>query len=333
MLPGDWRTAIDDRVREATELLGTVDGVRGLLLAGGVGRGEPWPLSDLDIMPVYDRARQRAAAAEVERRRSLLEGFWGWAGCPAFLDVGWLSFTADEVEQALAAGAELAAAHMAEPRWFHGLDKAHGGHALPGSDPSVGEFGTWLTEVRFQPPVVAARLQRWAGDVRSALREAREQLAGGEAEAALLAVHRAAEAVIDLLTERWGTRTSSLGRRWTRFERLAAEHGQALLATDVLTCRGARTPDVAERLRRAPGWLHHRVLVAYQARISAGEPVSPEQNARDQLIAFAQLWTRRRLPRAAWAAPVVLPSPRAAIELLEAFVDGGGWATSGRRVT
>jgi hypothetical protein len=323
-MPGDWRTALDDRVRDANELLGAVDGVRGLVLAGSVGRGEPWPLSDLDLVPVYDLLRRQAASAEVERRRSALEGFWGWASWPVSLDVGWLSFTVDEVEQALAAGAELAAAHMAERRWFHGLDKAYGGRALPGSDPRVGEFATWLTQARFQPPVVAARLRRWAGDARSALRQAEDQLAGGDTKAALPAVHRAAEATIDLLTERWGTRTSSLGRRWTRFERLAAEHRATRLAADVLACRGARPHDVAERLRQAPGWLHHRVLVAYQARISAGEPVSPEQNARDQIIAFAQLWSRRHLPHAAWAAPVVWPSAQAAIELLTALADGGG---------
>ena len=58
--------------------------------------------------------------------------------------------------------------------------------------------------------------------------------------------------------------------------------------------------DAAPRLAVAPWWLHRRIDAALAARLSAGEDVTPAQNARDQLVGFAHLWRRRGLPPQPW---------------------------------
>ncbi|GGM31073.1 hypothetical protein GCM10011608_14570 [Micromonospora sonchi] len=55
----------------------------------------------------------------------------------------------------VAAGPEYAVTRMADRRWFHGLDKAYGGHAAS-PDGELGEaFAAWTAEVRCHPAVVA----------------------------------------------------------------------------------------------------------------------------------------------------------------------------------
>src|SRR5262245_32521733 len=98
-----WRELLAERVDEAIAELSAVDGVGGLVVGGSVGRGEPWPLSDIDMLPILVDDAQ--ASAELERRRSFLVDWWAASGRAQTLDVGWLCFTTQEVEQALTGGA------------------------------------------------------------------------------------------------------------------------------------------------------------------------------------------------------------------------------------
>jgi hypothetical protein len=64
-------------------------------------------------------------------------------------------------------------------------------------------------------------------------------------------------------------------------------------------------------VEQAPWWLRHRIAAALAARRHAGEAVTPQQNARDQLIAFSRRWHHRGLPAQPWSQPVAstLPDP------------------------
>jgi hypothetical protein len=286
--------ALGRRLAEAVGLLGSIDGVSGLILGGGVGRDEAWPLSDVDIVVVYADGARDAAVAELERRRARIEDFWGWCGVSGSLDLGALWFTESEAAAAVATGPAGLAARTGEERWFHAMDRAYRGRVELGRQPVVAELSALLTSARFAPEVVAARVGRWADRATAAL-------AAGD-------VATAAEALLDLSTERWGGRSGAYGRRWSRFEAFASRHGHADVAETILAGGGARVGDVAPRLAAAPWWLRHRSAAALAARLAVGERVTPEQNARDQLVAFAHLWGRRGLPPQPWTEPTPPPT-------------------------
>ena len=48
-----WRALHAERLQEAAEQLAGVPGIRGLVLGGSVAREAHWPLSDIDIIPIW----------------------------------------------------------------------------------------------------------------------------------------------------------------------------------------------------------------------------------------------------------------------------------------
>ena len=120
-----WRELLAERVDEAVAELGAVPGVRGLILGGSVGRGEPWPMSDIDILPITDGAAE--TNDEVTHCQSRIVDWWAASGRAQTLDVSWLRFVDSEVERAIGSEASFAAERMKDRLWLHGMDKSYGG--------------------------------------------------------------------------------------------------------------------------------------------------------------------------------------------------------------
>jgi hypothetical protein len=313
---GRWRELLDQRLDEAVAELATVPGVRGLIVGGSLGRGEPWPLSDIDLLPVY--ADSFEPAGEVERRHATLIDWWAASGRAQTLDVGWLAFTDREVAEAAGSGPAGAAARMAEPRWLHGVDKAFGGRAAADPDGLARTFLDWVDAVRFDPLVAAARVGLWRREAASGRRDAETAWRDGDATRATARLRDAAGVLRLVLVEGWRERSSSMGREWTRFERTADRRGRADLARRVAVLAGCDAPTVAARVELAPVWLRERVDLAAAARRLVGEPVTPEQNARDQLLAFSVHVPRHRPDQAGpWMAGDPEPDPPAALAELD----------------
>ncbi len=98
-------------------------------------------------------------------------------------------------------------------------------------------------------------------------------------------MRESARALRMVLLEQWGERMGSMGRGWTRFERMARRHGHLQVAARVAEIAGADAPGAAERARHAPAWLAERIDLCLAARQLVGEEVTAAQNARDQLAA------------------------------------------------
>jgi predicted nucleotidyltransferase len=291
---GRWRHLLDERLREAVTLLGQTPGVHGIIVAGSVGRGEPWPMSDIDLLPVYHDAVDPAESAiRLDQRRAALVDWWAASGRAQSLDVGRLAFTTTEIRDAVAAGPDHAVARFGDLRWFHGIDKAYGGHAADPGDELGAAFAGWIGAVRFHPVVVTARIDTWHRQATEAFAEATRVRTENPTRATHL-LRESARALRLVLIERWGERLGSMGREWTRFERMADRHGHRALAARIATLAAADPATAAHRAGLAPPWLQERIDLSYGARIAVGEDVSRAENARDQIAAFTVHVVRHR---------------------------------------
>ena len=285
-----WRMLLAERVDEATRQLGAIDGVHGLVVGGSVGRGAPWPLSDIDLLPIRDPS----AAPDIARCQAALVDWWAASARAQTLDVGWLAFTPAEVEQATGETVAESAARMADPRWLHGTDKAFGGYGAHDPHGLADALARWATRIRFDPRVRQARRQVWQTMAQARHAAAVEHRRAGDPGAATLAVRESALALRLVLVETWAERLGSMGREWTRFEHLAAAHGAASLAERIAWIAAADVAGCAAHLPTLPVWLQERIARALAARHLVGEPVSPERNARDQVAAFRVHVVRHR---------------------------------------
>lgn len=304
-----WRARLDARAEEAATAVGEIPGVVGVVLGGSYGRGEHWPLSDLDLIVVGAGRPVEDVAEEVDRCAYQLSEMWGTSGRYTAVDAGRLTFDAGEVGEP----GDLAA-RMDDHRWLHGLDKVYGGRPARDEGGVASALLRLSADKRFDDAVVGRRVEAWLGTAQRSLADA-ERRAGEDATGAWIAVRQAATAIAEVATERWGERAGSLGRYWTLFEARAHRHGDPAFADRLLTAAHAHPVPPAE----VPEWLADRIALSHEARLLIGEDVTPEQNARDNLLAYAGLY-RRRFPRSAyaWMRPPPDADVHAAIEALRA---------------
>ena len=139
--------------------------------------------------------------------------------------MSWLRFDEEEVERAVGQGAAFAAAQMSDPRWFHGLDKMFGGRGVADPDGVGQKFAEWVSNMRFQPDVIAARVDRWSVTVDEARNLAVDAYTQGDNESGTIELRTAARGLRLGRLEGWGERLGSMGREWTIWERMAQDHG------------------------------------------------------------------------------------------------------------
>lgn len=290
-----WERRLAARAEQAIDCLAAVGGVTGLIVGGSVGRGEHWPLSDIDVIVVSAGRPVDDVCADIDRRAYELSELWGAAGLYTAVDAGRLVFDETEIRTV----ADMTAA-LENDRWFHGIDKVYGGWWGRDDNGAAAELLRLATEWRFAPEVVRRRITAWISRAEHALTLA-EQVSCDDPTSAWAAVRRAATAIAEAATEVWGERAGSLGRYWTHFEARANRHGGDRFAEALLIAAHAQ-PGVPPDL---PEWFIARIDMSMEARRQVGEDVTPEQNARDNVLAFAGLF-RSRFPTAtdAWLRPL-----------------------------
>jgi hypothetical protein len=312
---------LGERLVEAVAALASIPGVLGLIVGGSVGRGEPWPMSDIDVIPVVADA---GANLRVQAEQAALVDWWTASGRAQGLDTGTLFFTGEEVRRLGMTGGSGAAALMQEPRWRHGLDKAYGGYADADDGGFAGLLVSLATAVRFDPVVREARAEAAQLEARRFYDLAVEASAVGDTTAATLQLRQAARAFRLLLIEHWEERLGSLGREWTRFEQMAERHDAADTAATLASIAGATVAECVQRSTLVPRSLGERIRLARAARSLIGEEVSDAENTRDQIAAFSVLVQSRDVARdCGWLG---LPDPqlREKLAAMDALLSAAG---------
>ena len=287
-----WRERSASRSEEAIECLAAVPGVSGLILGGSVGRGEHWPLSDIDVIVISSGRPVDEVSQEIDRRAYQLSEMWGSSGIYTAVDAGRIVIDATRIS---VADAETPPP-LDDDRWFHGIDKAFGGRAYRDETGDAAAFLALSSRWRFSPAVVERRIDTWLASAREALNAA-ERLDADDAIGAWIAIRRAATAIAEAATETWGQRAGSLGRYWTHFERRAEQCNAKAFADELLTAAAAHPCEVPD----IPEWLADRIALSFEAREHVGERITWQENARDNLLAFAGLYRARfATARAPW---------------------------------
>ncbi len=321
-----WRELLDARADEAVAALLALDCVEDVVVGGSLGRGDPWPLSDIDLIGIVRGDVQGALETIVPVRDELI-GWWASSGRAQSLDIGWICFTATEAQSVVDAGSDGLLAALAEARWLHGTDKLAGGHGAL-SDGVGSDLAALATETRFWPEVREVRREFWMARATTAINDAQEALAAGDD---VRAAERAAAigSLAVALLESWGEREGGMARFATRFERIAAARGHA----DLALVAGSSPGEVCERATDLPPLLQLRVELAFEARSTIGEAVTWDQNLRDQVLAFQTLaprrksvqvgsWAQRRIPFDGREMLTRATEAHTAVERLVARADG-----------
>lgn len=309
-----WRARLASRADEAVEAIAAVPGVYGVVLGGSCGRGEHWPLSDLDLAVVCVDRPVEEVAREVDERAYQLSEMWGSSGIYTAVDAGRLTYTADEIRVAASTDPPHVPALMRDARWLHGIDKMYGGAARHDPDGLVREFLDVANRSRFDTEVVRLRVEAWQAQARQAIESAERALGDGDEIDAWIGIRRAGSALAEIATERWGERAGSLGRYWTQFEARARRAGDPELAEAITRAVWATPIAAAAVVESVPEWLRDRISLSYAARRLVDEPVTAEQNVRDSVLAYAVLY-RRRFPaaRPAWLSAPTGADPATAL--------------------
>lgn len=285
----DWESVLAQRVDEAVGTFAAVEGVHGLVLAGSLGRGEPWPLSDIDLLPIYDGVHAERVRVEIASRRAGMLRRWSGDGWWTGLDISTLAFGAREVREALGAGGPDVMSLLRDDRWYHSVDKGYQGRAIYDPVGLATPLAWWCTEHRFSAPVVRLRLDRARAEAeaaRSLLHASRNPLEGTNAARSFV------KWITIGLLERWGERDNSLGRLGTRFERLALTRGHSEVVHALNALSGLDDASVERRMGAAPAWVWERHDRSWRARKHIDEAVSRMQDARDVLRVCAHYHIR-----------------------------------------
>ena len=276
-----WREVLDERVRESVETVLAIEGVADVVVGGSVGRGEPWPFSDIDLIPITSTGHIELGPP-LERAKADLARKWAATGWTHILDVGWLAFDEAEVRAFANGDAQSTVALIGDPRWLHGTDKAAGGRGALSN--GLGQaFADAAGATRSAVEIRRARFDSWVEIVQRRLTRATDWMAAGHEDDAYAAAQVAGPLAAATL-EAWNEREGSMTRFATRFERICATRGRTDLRTSIASISRSDAGLVSSSFGDLPAWLEARIELAFLGRRDVAEEVTVEQNRRDHVL-------------------------------------------------
>lgn len=266
--------------------------VKGLAVIGSVGRADPWPLSDVDLLAAADfweghDPEDLLRAVEKQRNDRLHD-----AKVPNDVEVGnWVVLSAD-----LAAAAEedddAFYRRVRHRHWLGIVFKSAGGRVAKDFGGCMDRFLDRCNDAVFGDRFAAVWLDTAIGEAGRLLARAGELVGQGDCPAASLQVLRAAIPLGEALYAVWRRLPQSLSRGVTRLLAAAAEEGDAEVAECYLAAARLSPQDVWRRFAAAPPAGKRERDVWYGVRRRAGEDIGELAATRDLLQLIAHLAVR-----------------------------------------
>ena len=281
----NWRERVARVCEEECAYFARLPYVKGLAVIGSVGRGDPWPLSDIDMLVVADRVEGKHPNAAVRQEERKRNDRLHAAGIPNDVEASIWTVTPEEIEPALNGDVELLLGKVGELPWaWHGfLTKAHGGKVVVDADGQVGRFIERCGHVLFSNRFLGLTRRQALDDMARRQAEASELMAGGRWSAASLCLMRMAHEIATSLLLCWGHVPQSLSRSVSRFLAAAGRARRADIAEwflDAVRLRPEQTTDRFHGLPPAATVERDRLLAI---RAGSGENVDELAVTRDML--------------------------------------------------
>lgn len=254
-------------------------------MIGSVGRGEPWPLSDVDLLVLADRVGGRhpawAVRAEEKRRNEALH----CAGIANDVEAWIWTLTPEEAQTALSGRIELFLEPVGELPWAWEafMAKAHGGRVV--TDPG-GTLGRLIE--RWDRVLFSDTFRRLSGAaalraMKTKLADAISLMSRAQWPAASFALMRMAHEMTSQFYLSWGRIPQSLSRGVTRFIAAASDEREADAGEWFLEAARLKPEHVRLRFEGLPpaATTEHDRLLAI--RKGAGEDVDEVAVTQDLL--------------------------------------------------
>ena len=289
----DWRGRIERLAEDEAARAMALPCVRAVAVIGSVGRGSPWPLSDVDLMTLAEPWRGRephdlVAEHEAERAEALLR-----ARVPNEVELRYWVLRPERAAPEVTGSTKAFVSSVSHPYHMGFVFKAHGGRALHDEDGKLAEFIRACERAVF----CTDYLRLWLGN---ALKEAREALArargmadeGRARQASAQLIVGAHEASTGLYA-RCRELPQSIMRAVTRLQAAAQRAGEPQLLDRFLVAARLTGADMRRRLADVPEQGVRELDALLAIRRGSGEDVDHLDVARDLLHAKTYLDCRR----------------------------------------
>ena len=282
---GNWRERVARVCEEECAHFTRLAYVKGLAVIGSVGRNDPWPLSDVDLLVVAERVGGKhpnaAVRAEEQERNDRLHA----AGIANDVEASIWTVTPEEIEPALAGDVSPMLGKVGELPWAWSgfLVKAHGGTMVADSAGRVTRFIERCDQIVFRSKFLSLWRQQTIDDMESRRADIGDLMASGQWSTASLWLMRMAHEITTPLYLSWGRVPQSISRCVSRFLSAAGESGRKEVGQWFLDAVRLRPEHMQARFDGLPpaGTTERDRLLAI--RIGSGEDVDEITVTRDLL--------------------------------------------------
>ena len=281
----NWRGRIARVTKEETAYLVGLPYVRALAVIGSVGRDDPWPLSDVDMLVVADPVDGQhpctAVRCEEQRRNERLHR----AGIPNDVEASIWTITREEIRTAMTGDAGVLLGKVGRRQWYWMafVAKACGGTVVTDRERQLARFIERCNQVLASRDFRRRLCLQDAADLEHRKADARRLLEAEEWPMASFRLMRMAHEIASPFYFCWGSIPQSISRCVSRFLSAAQRAGQGDIGGWFLDAARLRPEHVEMRFDGLPDAATTERDRLLAIRNGSGESVDELEVTRDML--------------------------------------------------